>query len=106
MSVQSEIQYSWKLAKENAMNDFLKCSDNAKVEIAEFCHDIENDWSIDSFDVFKIVGGELKHKQWIEDAGFEVCRKKDASCYLQVGMQTEQGNFIIGKYKTYWLRVK
>lgn len=104
MSVNTEIKMGWKKAVAFALKEsMLKHSHNIKVEHAEFCHDLQNEMSVDSYSEFTIVGGELRHKKWIKDAGFKQSLKRDATCYLRVG-EKKTGCFVIGKFKTYYLK--
>ena len=94
----------WQISEQEAKRLFGVRNDLAdfKTVSAEFNTDPD---SITTFGVtrFQMLKGPLAVKSWIARAGLERCKMKDATCLLTVGDQ-QDGCFVAGKYKNYWLR--
>ena len=73
-----------------------------KMLYAEYCHNLKDIMFVYGWIKFKIASG--LEKDFILKSGKKICKKKEATNLLIVGEQNENGCFIIGKTKRYWLK--
>lgn len=84
------------------MFGFRLGGDNVRMLDAEFCTDPDYLFRSHTTE-FKMADGSVVIRKWISDAGLKRCKMKDATCLLTVG-EKQQGVYVAGKYKTYWLK--
>lgn len=53
---------------------------------------------------FKIAKGDIIVNSWITENGFIKTTRKSADCLLTVGDKSENGAFVVGNHKNYWLK--
>ena len=68
----------------------------------EFCDDLKNEEFAFAWSNFKIYSG-LEDK-WIKESGLKKCKKQEATCLLFIGDKSENGYYINGSYKHFWLK--
>lgn len=73
---------------------------------AEFCANLNKEIYVSFWTNMEIVNDNKTINHFIKQKSLKKCKKSEATALLIVGEKSENGYFISGKYKNYWLRNK
>ena len=68
---------------------------------AEMCDDLSNEGFSFAWTEFYVYAG--LENQFIVDSGLTKCKKNEATHHLFIGEKSDNGSFIAGKYRHFWL---
>lgn len=76
-----------------------------KMLTCDICFDLPNEFYRWAWDTTKVASG--LQKDFIAKAGFEVCKKSDATLLMVIGEKDANTDmWVSGKFKKYWLKAK
>ena len=73
-----------------------------KMLSCDICFDLPNEFFATAWEQTEVAAGT--QKAFIKKAGFDVCKKSDATLLMIIGEKSESGDWIIGRFKNYWLK--
>ena len=95
-------ELDWKIALENCRKNLIQGEPH-------FLY-MDIVWDMDTQLIFnttmtKILAGDVIRKKLFSDMGMEICKRSEATLLVIIG-EKQDGAWIIGKCKNYWLRTK
>ena len=93
-------EQDWKLALDNCRKNLMQ-GEPRFLEM-DIVWDLDTQFNFNTT-VTKIVSGDVVRKKLFSEMGMEICKRSEATLLIIIG-EKQEGAWIIGKCKNYWLR--